>query len=153
MKTMEIILIQDVENLGKAGEMHQVKGGYARNFLIPHGFGLPATEKTRKEVAGRKEVEDRRQAKTLDEAKVLASRLEMVSLTFKAKAGEEDKLYGSITAGDIATELSKNLGEDIDKRKVVLDEPLRELGAHKVRIALPGGLEPEITVVVEKEQE
>ncbi|MBI2845885.1 MAG: 50S ribosomal protein L9 [Chloroflexi bacterium] len=151
MKTIEVVLLQDVENLGKAGEMHPVKGGFARNFLIPRGLALLATEQTRKELAARKEIEAKRQAKGLEEAKVLAGRLEKISLSFSAKVGEEDKLYGSITAGDIAEALSRELGEEIDKRKVVLGEPLRELGIHRVKISLPGGLEPEITVVVEKE--
>lgn len=150
---MQVVLVQDVENLGRAGEVHQVKGGYARNFLIPRGLAVPATEKALQSVEAKKQAEERRQAKAMEAAKVVAARLQNISLSFSAKAGEGEKLYGSITAGDIAEALSQKLGEEIDKRKILLGEPLRELGTHKVRVDLAGGLEPEITVVVEKEED
>ncbi len=150
---MKVVLLQDVDDLGKAGEVRQVAGGYARHFLIPRGLAVVATPGALKQAEMRRQVEAKRQERQVASAKVLATRLEEVTLNFRAKAGEEERLYGSITRGDIALSLEKELGESIDKRKIELPEPIRNLGTYRVPVRLLGDLAPEVTVVVEKEEE
>ena len=150
---MKVVLLQDVDDLGKAGEVRQVAGGYARHFLIPRGLAVVATPGALKQAEMRRQVEAKRQERQVASAQILANRLEGVTLNFQAKAGEEERLYGSITRGDIALSLEKELGESIDKRKIELPEPIRNLGTYRVPVRLLGDLAPEVTVVVEKEEE
>jgi len=149
---MEVILLQDVKALGKAGEIKKVSDGYARNYLLPQRLASPVTPGAVKDAESRLKNEVRRQEKVETEASNVAAALSKVTLKFKAKSGEKGRLYGSITAGDIVETLERETGRVIDKRKVLLDEPIRQLGVHRVGIKLPTGLTPEIEVIVESEE-
>jgi large subunit ribosomal protein L9 len=148
---MKVLLTETVDNLGSAGEIKKVADGYARNFLIPKGLAVLATEGALKQAELRRQAETRRQKREEVKAESLAGILSQVTLTFQAKAGEKDKLYGSITNADIAEALEREIGQAIDKRKVELEEPIRELGSHHVPIKLLPDLAPRITVIVERE--
>lgn len=149
---MKILLTKDVENLGKAGQIKTVADGYARNFLIPQGMAVPATEGVVKQAQLWSKAEAKRQQKAETEAESLAKVLSQLTLTFKAKAGEKDKLYGSITSSDIVQALERETGHAFDKRKIQLEGPIRELGIHKVPIKLMANIIPEVTVIVEREE-
>jgi large subunit ribosomal protein L9 len=149
---MKILLTQDVENLGRAGDIKVVAGGYARNFLIPKGLAVLATEGAIQQARLQSKAEAKRQRRAGEEAASLAEILWQLTLTFKAKAGEKDRLYGSITNSDIAEALERETGYAFDKRKVQLVGPIRELGVHQVPIKLMTDVTPEITVVVEREE-
>ena len=144
---MEIILRADVEHLGKAGEVVKVRDGYARNYLLPHGLAYPATEGNKKRIV----VEADRLAKQLSAeraaAEVAAQALANVELVFTMKVGEEEKLYGSVTAGDVQRKLEER-GIHVDKRKVDLPEPLRALGEYRVGLRIHADVRPEILVRV-----
>ncbi len=148
---MEIILLEDVANLGKRGEKIAVKDGYARNYLLPRKLALPATPsglKMLKEEERRRAV---REMKMHREAEDLAKALSKVSCTAEVQAGEDDRVFGAVTSGDIA-ELLSNQGFDIDKRKIVLDEPLKALGVYTIPIRLYKDVEAKIKVWVVKKQ-
>ena len=148
---MKVLLIETVDNLGSAGEIKKVADGYARNFLIPKGLAVPATAAALKQAELRRQTEARHQKREEAKAELLARTLSQVTLTFQTKAGEKDKLYGSITNADIAEALERETGQAIDKRKVELEEPIRELGSYDVPIKLLPGLAPRVTVIVERE--
>ena len=147
---MEIILREDVQHLGKVGEVVKVKDGYARNFLLPKGLAYPATEANKKKIAyeGERLAKQRAAEKTAAESE--ATRLADVHLTFEVKVGEEEKLYGSVTASDIQRKLEE-LGIKVDKRKIDLHEPIRELGEFNVGIKIHPEVRPEVRVTVVKE--
>ncbi|HLZ46510.1 MAG TPA: 50S ribosomal protein L9 [Gemmatimonadales bacterium] len=147
---MEIILREDVQHLGKVGEVVKVKDGYARNYLLPKGLAYPATEANKKKIAyeGERIAKQRAAEKTAAEGE--ATRLADVKLTFAVKVGEEEKLYGSITASDIQRKLEE-LGVHVDKRKIDLPEPIRELGEFNVAIKIHPDVRPEVRVTVVKE--
>jgi large subunit ribosomal protein L9 len=147
---MEIILREDVQHLGKAGEMVKVKDGYARNYLLPKGLAYVATEGNRKRVTFEAERIARARATEKQAAEGEAAKLAGLSLTFAMKVGEEDKLYGSVTASDIQRRLEEQ-GVHVDKRKIDLAEPIRALGEFPVGIKLHAEVRPEISVVVVKE--
>lgn len=147
---MEIILREDVQHLGKAGEMIKVKDGYARNYLLPKGLAYLATEGNRKRVTFEAERIARQRATEKQAAEGEAAKLAGLSLTFAMKVGEEDKLYGSVTASDIQRRL-EDQGIHVDKRKIDLAEPIRSLGEFPVGIKFHAEVRPEITVVVVKE--
>lgn len=150
---MEVILLQDVKGLGKAGEIKRVADGYARNYLLPQRLASKVTEGALKNAEIQLKAQTRRQKKIQSEASDMAESLTGVSLTFKAKAGDKGRLYGSITAADIAEALEKKIGQAIDKRKLMLEEPIRSLGAHRVNVKLPANLTAEIEVIVEPEED
>jgi large subunit ribosomal protein L9 len=145
---VKVILTGDVEKLGKTGELRDVADGYARNFLIPRRLAVPAAGGTYRswqhDVAAREE----KRRKEHDEAEIAAQRIGSTTLTMGVKVGEGGKLYGSITAKDIADALARR-GIEIDRHKVDLEEPLKSLGTYKVAIRVFAGLTPEVTVVVE----
>jgi large subunit ribosomal protein L9 len=147
---MDIILREDIKDLGSAGQVVKVKDGYARNYLLPKGLAYPATEANRKKIAYEADRIAKQRAAEREGATQEATRLADVRLTFPVKVGEEDKLYGSITAGDVQRKLEE-LGIHVDKRKVDLREPIRALGEFKVGIKLHVDVRPEITVVVVKD--
>jgi len=138
---MKIILREDIERLGKRGDIVQVKDGYARNYLIPQGKALPATPGYLRQFEEEKRMELVREGKKKRAADELANRLNKVSLTAVAKAFEEDKLYGSVTALDVAELLAKE-GFEIDKKNILLDEPIKSLGVYTIPIKL----HPEVQV-------
>ena len=147
---MEIILREDVEHLGKVGEVVKVKDGYARNFLLPKGLAYPATEGNKKRIALEADRLAKKRAVEREAAQGEAGKLEGVQLTFPMKVGEEDRLYGSVTASDIQRKLEE-LGIHVDKRKVDLPEPIRALGEFRVGIKIHPDVRPEIVVTVVKE--
>lgn len=149
---MQVLLLKDVPNLGKAGTVKNVADGYARNYLFPQKLAVPATPEAMKQAEAIRKAALRRQQRIEEEAEALAKELEAVSLTFKAKAGESGKLYGSVTAAHIAEALSAQMGMEFDKRKIDLEEPLKELGPHQVRIKLAPTVSASIRVVVEPEE-
>ncbi|HEX2610257.1 MAG TPA: 50S ribosomal protein L9 [Gemmatimonadales bacterium] len=132
---IEVILREDIKTLGRAGEMVKVKPGYARNYLLPQGLAYEATEGNKKRVAAEGRVRAARDQAERSEAERLASSLSQVSLKLSGKAGEEGKLFGSITSQDIADALGQQ-GYQIDRRKIELDHPIKTTGAHTVSIRL-----------------
>ena len=147
---MEVILRETVQHLGAAGDVVKVKDGYARNYLLPKGLAYPATEANKKRIAYEATRLATQRAAEKSAAETEATRLAAVQLSFMVKVGEEDKLYGSVTAGDIQRKLEE-LGIHVDKRRVDLAEPIRELGEFKVGIKLHPDVRPEILVTVVKE--
>jgi len=147
---MEIILRADVQHLGKIGEVVKVKDGYARNYLLPQGLAYPATEANKKKITYEGERLSKQQAAEKSAAETEATRLADVHLTFEVKVGEEGKLYGSVTSSDIQRKLAE-LGIQVDKRKIDLAEPIRELGEYHVGIKIHPDVRPEVRVTVVKE--
>jgi len=147
---MEIILRADVQHLGKIGEVVKVKDGYARNYLLPQGLAYPATEANKKKITYEGERLSKQQAAEKSAAETEATRLADVHLTFEVKVGEEEKLYGSVTSSDIQRKLAE-LGIQVDKRKIDLAEPIRELGEYHVGIKIHPDVRPEVRVTVVKE--
>jgi len=145
---MKIVLRQDVPKLGEAGAIRDVADGYARNYLIPRGLAVAATPGELKTAQHNQQVQARKIQRQEDKLQSLADRINGQRLEFVARSGEHGRLYGSITAGDIAEKLSGAVGEEIDRHKVVLEEPLRTVGEHRVTINLVGRLKPQVTVVV-----
>ncbi len=147
---MEIILREDVQHLGKAGEVVKVKDGYARNYLLPNGLAYLATASNKRKIAFEAERIAKLRAAERAAAETEATRLGDVRLTFAVKVGEEDKLYGSVTASDLQRKLEEQ-GFHIDKRKIDLPEPIRELGEYRVGVKIHPDVRPEILVSVVKE--
>jgi large subunit ribosomal protein L9 len=148
---IEVILREPVASLGKAGDLVRVKPGYARNFLLPRGLAYEATEGNKKRIAGEAKARQARDAAERGESEALARALGEVTLTFTAKAGEDGKLFGSVTAADIAEQLAER-GHAIDKRKIELEHPLKELGFHAVPVRLPHDVHAELKVTVAAER-
>ena len=146
---MKVILKNDVKNLGKVGDLVAVAAGYARNFLFPRNLAVEATEKRMKELTHLQKMGEAKKKKALTARKEVLEKMKGVTLTFKVNAGETDKLFGTITNGDIALELEK-LGHLVDKRDVQLEEPIRLLGQHKASVRFGEGLDTEIKISVER---
>jgi large subunit ribosomal protein L9 len=145
---MKIILTQDVPKLGNSGTVQDVAPGFARNYLIPQGMAVVATKGTIKQVEERQASEARRIAKQEEELRGLSERLQGMRVQIEARVGERGRLFGSVTSADIAEAVSAQVGEEIDRRKIELDEPIRTVGEHPVTIRLVGRLQPTINVVV-----
>jgi large subunit ribosomal protein L9 len=145
---VKVILTAEVDKLGKSGEMKNVAEGYARNFLIPQNLAVPAAggayRAWQHDIASR---EDKRRRER-EEAEMYATRIASTTLTMGVKVGDGGKLFGSITAKDIADALARR-GIVVDRHKVDLDEPLRSLGTYKVAVKVLSGMTPEVTVIVE----
>ncbi len=150
---MRVVLLKDVKRLGTAGEVRSVADGYARNYLIPRGLAVPATDAALGQVKAEAATMRRRASQEHDQAKTLAERIDGVELVFQAKAGETGRLYGSITNGDVAERLAEIAGEPVDKRKVQLEEPIKDLGKSDVQVKLHGDVVAHVTVVVEPKEE
>jgi large subunit ribosomal protein L9 len=149
---MKIVLRQDVPKLGEAGTIQTVANGYARNYLLPQGMAVVATDGEIKVAQHNLAVKDRKIARQEEQQKSLAEKIQGTKLAFTARAGESGRLFGSITAADVATQLSEKVGEEIDRRKIVLDEPLRTVGDHTVTVHLVGKLRPQVTVTINAEE-
>jgi large subunit ribosomal protein L9 len=147
---MEIILRQSVENLGKPGDIVKVSPGYARNYLLPRGLAYEATPGNRKRIAMEKARLEAAEGERITAAQTLAERLESVQLTFSARVGDEDKLFGSVTTADIAHQLQAQ-GFDVEKKQIDLHEPIKSLGVYKIPIRLHAEVKPEIKVWVIKQ--
>lgn len=148
---MEVILREDVEKVGARGSVVKVADGYARNFLLPKRLAVRASEANKKIVEQEREAYLRREAKVKSESEDLAKLMTNVTVTFHQRVGENNQLFGSVTAKDIADALEAQKFH-VERRKIHLDEPIRTLGEHKVPLRLHRDVTTEITVVVEPEQ-
>lgn len=149
---MQVILRQRIENLGDAGQIVDVKNGYGRNYLIPQGLAYEATDSNKRRLEAEAARSAAKEAETLGEAQLRAKSIEGVSLTFHARAGQEGKLFGSITSADIVEKLAEQ-GISIDRRQVELDEPIKALGVTSVPVRLHPQVRPELKVwVIDSEQ-
>jgi large subunit ribosomal protein L9 len=144
---MEVILLEDVEGLGKAGDLKTVKDGYARNYLIPRGLAVIADKKKKRDIEHKKRMVEEIQKRRLKTADALKKRLEELSITIQAVAGEEDKLHGAITKEKIAEAINAQ-GISLDKEQVLLDEPIKTLGIFNVRIKILKDIEATVKVWV-----
>ena len=147
---MEIILRQAVENLGHPSDLVKVSAGFARNYLLPRGIAVPATEGNKRRIAQEKERLEAAEAGRRQSAEEYAVKVEQISLTFSARVGEEGKLFGSVTSADIAQQLEAQ-GFAIEKRQIDLHEPIKALGVYRVPIKLHADVKPEIKVWVIKQ--
>ena len=136
---MQVILTQDVDNLGKAGELVSVRPGYGRNYLVPRGLAVSATVRNKNRLDHDKAVIERRVAKERATATELAAKLNIMTLQFERVVGEDEKLFGSVTSRDIAEQL-KRAGVEIDHRWVNLDAPVKALGKYEVPVRLAAGV-------------
>jgi large subunit ribosomal protein L9 len=133
---MQLILTQDVDNLGKAGDLIKVKAGYGRNYLMPKGMAVPASSRNVKQLEHQKRTVETRVAKERAESQSVAERINGMTLQFERRVGEDDKLFGSVTARDIAGQLAV-AGIEIDHRSIQLGEPVKGLGKYEVQVKLP----------------
>ena len=147
---MKVLFLQDVKGSGKAGEIKEVSEGFARNFLLPKSLAVPATAGAMKNMAYQKQIAQVKVQRVRSENETLAARLAEIQVSFKVKVGEQYRLFGSITSTDVAEAVEKAIGQAVDKHKIILDEPIKHLGVHKVAIKV-GELEPAVTVIVEDE--
>ncbi|HTL95085.1 MAG TPA: 50S ribosomal protein L9 [Gemmatimonadaceae bacterium] len=148
---MEVILRNAIENVGKPGDIVKVSNGYARNYLIPRGLAYEATTGNRKRIAAERARLDAAENARRDAAQTVADRLQQVSLTFSARVGDEEKLFGSVTAADIAQQLHAQGFPEIEKRQIELHEPIKSLGVYRVPIRLHAEVKPDIKVWVIKQ--
>jgi large subunit ribosomal protein L9 len=144
---MQVILKEDVHNLGKAGELVKVKPGFGRNFLIPQGKAIVATAANVKQIEHEKKVIAAKQSLLAKDAQAVADKLGSVEVQIERQVGEEDKLFGSVTGRDIADAL-KDKGVTIDHRKIVMGEPIKTIGYHTIDIKLGSNVTGKIKVVV-----
>ncbi|MFZ9857573.1 MAG: 50S ribosomal protein L9 [Roseiflexaceae bacterium] len=145
---MKVLLTKDVEHLGVAGDIKEVSGGYGRNYLLPQGMAVIATRGAIKQAEERLSAQRKREAVLRQEAEVLAQRMAGVTLTFVERVGENDRLFGSVTASDIADKLQAAVGVDIDRRRIELDEPIKRIGDFVVHYRVMTGVVAEVKVVV-----
>jgi large subunit ribosomal protein L9 len=150
MRQVKLILRENVPGLGDAGDLVGVKVGFARNYLLPEGKALLATESKVRELEHHKRVVSEKAARDLSDLKALRDRLESVALEVTARVGEEGKLFGSVTTAHIA-ELLAEKGYTVDRRKIQLSEPLREIGDHVVPIRLQSNLTAEVALKISAE--
>ncbi|GIV77483.1 MAG: hypothetical protein KatS3mg050_1877 [Litorilinea sp.] len=153
MARMKVILTQDVPDLGLAGEVHSVAGGYARNYLMPRGLAILATKGALKQAEEIRQAGIRRRARERANAEAQAEVIRQQRLLFEARAGENDRLYGSVTSADIAEKLAEATGFEVDRRKIQLDQPIRELGLYTLEIRLVPEVSAEFQVAVVREGE
>ena len=147
---MELILRDDVDKLGRRGDIVKVKDGFARNFLLPRGLGMPVNAANKAMIEKEKKANLARLAKERAEFEQLAERIATLRFIAPRKVGENDVLYGSVTSGDVA-EFLKAKGIEIDKRKVLLDEPVKHLGEHEIKIRLHPEVQAALKLLVTKE--
>jgi large subunit ribosomal protein L9 len=148
---MELILREDIDKLGQRGQLVKVTSGYARNYLLPRKLAVAANESNKKIVEQERQAHLRRETKVVGEAQELAKLMSAVDITIAQKAGENDQLFGSVTAGDIVVALEK-LGYTIDRKKIQLDDPIKTLGDFKVTVKLHRGVSLELPVHVVREE-
>jgi len=147
---MEVILREHVDNLGRRGEIVKVAAGYARNYLLPRKLALLATEGNKKHVERERKIMETRESEEKGQAEAVASRLGLIEISIARRVGETDQLYGSVTAVDIADYL-KTKGFEIDRRKLILPEPIKNIGEHKVPLKLHRDVTVPLVVKVVKE--
>lgn len=144
---VQIILMQDVDNLGETGDLVDVKPGFARNFLLPQGMALKATPANLRRFEEERDHLVDRSSRELEKASALAAQIEAQSLNFPVKAGEDGRLFGSVTSVDIADRLADQ-GVQVDRHLIQLDESIKQLGTYKVTVRLSSNIRPEVTVWV-----
>jgi len=150
---MKVVLIQDVPKVGEAGSIQTVKDGFARNYLIPQGLAAEATvSKVNNAQQGLRSIQ-RKTEREEEAQKSLADRLAGLRIQITARVGEQGRLYGSITGADVAEKISAAVGQEIDRRKVLLEDPIRSIGDHHVTVHLVGKLRPAVTVSVVAEDD
>jgi len=147
---MEVILREHVDNLGKRGEIVKVADGYARNYLLPRKLALPATDGNRKHVERERKIVEARESQEKSQAEAIAARLAAVEITIARRVGETDQLYGSVTSADIVDFL-KEKGFELDRRKLILPEPIKAIGDHEVPLKLHREVTVPLKVHVVKE--
>lgn len=149
---MKVVFLEDVPGTARVGEVREVKNGFARNFLLPRTLAAPATPEMLKRAEVKAKAEERRQAALDNEAHAILARIGANPLTIRARVGEQGRLYGSVTAADIATELSKLTTDEFDRRRIELAEPIREAGEHEVGLRLTRNVHGTVKILVEPEQ-
>lgn len=149
---MKVIFIKDYQTKAKKGEIKEVKEGFARNFLIPYGYAIEATEENLKILREREKREEEKKKKKIEYAKEIKNILKEKSLTIQAKAGMDEKLFGAITNEIISEEIKKQLNINIEKHQIILEEPIKKLGIHKVPIKLGENIEALLKVWVVREK-
>ena len=145
---MKIILATDIDTLGRKGDIVSVADGYARNFLVPRGHALVATKGNLKQAELMQKAREEKERKLRDEASARVARLEGSPIYISARAGEGGRLFGSVTNSDIARAMKEQIGEEVDRHKVRLDDPIRELGTHTVSIQIHGDISARVSVEV-----
>ena len=150
---MKVVLLEDLPGRGKAGEIKEVSNGYARNYLLPRGLALLATPAVIKQVESRLEQDKLEESIDRDKLVELAQQIEGKEIRFQARMGAGERLFGSITAADVAEKLSQAIGSVVDKKKIDIEKSLRKTGSHQVAVKLASDLNPQITVVIEEEKE
>jgi len=150
---MKVVFLQDVPKVAKAGDVKEVSDGYSRNYLLPRKLAVVATPAELKNLELQRQANARREVRTEQEAEAFAKVLQDTNVVLKMRAGTKEKLYGSVTSADIAKEIKKLTKQEVDKRKIELAEPIRELGSHQVSIKLTKDVTAIVNVVVEQDTE
>jgi large subunit ribosomal protein L9 len=148
---MRVILLDNVDGVGKKGETHVVRDGFGRNFLVPRGLAMPATLGNVKKIQEQAKVVMSKREKDLKTASVVKERLEETPVTIKKKSGVDGKLFGSVTAKEIAEAVKKALDLDVDRRSLRLDEPIKSTGVHTVEVHLEKGIVAQLRLEIEEE--
>ena len=146
---MKVILLQDIKGLGKAGNVANVSDGYARNLLIPKGMVKEATDSNLRELKRKKEAYEAKEAENFESARALAKRIAMLRVNLIAKGGEGGRLFGSITAKDISEALMEQHKIEVDRRKILLENPIKQTGEHLVEVKLFTDVTAKLRVIVE----
>jgi large subunit ribosomal protein L9 len=149
---MKVVLLEDIAGTGRAGEIKEVSKGYAKNFLLPRGLASIATPTVTKQVESRLERKKLEEGVDREKLVELAQQIEGKEIHLKARMGGGERLFGSITAADVAEELSRAIGSVIDKKKIDIEKPFRQTGSYEVAVKLAGDIKPKITVVIEEEE-
>ena len=147
---MEVIFIKDLKGQGKAGDKKNISDGYAKNFLIPKGYAVEANATNLNNLKGKKDSEAFKKQQELENAQALKEKFETITVTIKAKAGDNGKIFGSVTSKDIADNLSKVHSISIDKKKIVLPDGIKEIGSFNIDVKLYPSVVGKIKVCVEK---
>lgn len=150
---MQVLLLKDVEGLGHAGDIKEVSGGYAKNYLLARSLAVPATEGAQKQAQSLREATRRRQDRKVTEANTMAARIDGQVLNFKVRAGEGERLYGSVTNGDVAEALARVTGLEIERRHIELEHSIKTLGEHAVTVKLGSGVSAIVRVIVDRAEE
>lgn len=148
---MRVVFLDDVEGVARAGEIKNVADGYARNFLLPRKFAAPATAQTVQKAEARAKAIAREQEQADAAARLITEQLAASPVVIHARAGDEGRLFGSVTANDIAEQLTSRTGKEIAHRQVMLDAPIKELGSYQVPVSLTRNVRAEVTVEVQAE--
>jgi large subunit ribosomal protein L9 len=148
----QAILLKDVDNLGAAGEAVDVSPGYLRNYLVPRKLAQAATTASLEEAQRRREASEKAAQEALDRAEQTAALLAKTVLTINHRAGEDGKLYGSVTSAEIADAIAEARGLKVDRRKIQLQEPIREIGTYMVEVELPGGATASVKTIVAEQK-